>query len=359
MSQRILLKLALAAAGGAVVAMTGRAMLRRSRYFDLTNKGVIVTGGSRGLGLQLARELGERGAKLAICARDIDELRRAQEDLAQRGAQVFVDTADVTDADQVRRFVERARAYFRGGGGQGIDALVNNAGVITVGPISHMNLEDFQRTMETNFNGALHFILNVLPEMRQRGSGRIVNIASFGGKVPSPHLAAYAASKFALVGLSSTLRTELADDGVYVSTICPGLMRTGSPPQANFKGRYEEEFTNFTTLDHLPIFSVSPTRIARKIVDALQYGDAELSSPFYARWLGALHGMAPNLSAEIVSLINGLMPSRAPVGGDITKTGRESDSDSLGRFTRARLRESERKYNQLSGNDQKTNRAAS
>ncbi|MGH9900873.1 MAG: SDR family NAD(P)-dependent oxidoreductase, partial [Pyrinomonadaceae bacterium] len=221
------------AAAGAGALLAARTFVRRWREYDLRGKTVLITGGSRGLGLVLARELAREGANLAICARDPAELERARVDLINRGANAIAFPCDVTDRAQVKELVDVVRHRF----GR-IDVLVNNAGVIQVGPVEEMTLEDYEEAMRTHFWGPLHMILEVLPDMRRRGGGRIVNVSSIGGKIGVPHLTPYSASKFALVGLSEALRAELGKDGVVVTTVCPGLMRTGSPRNATFKGQH-------------------------------------------------------------------------------------------------------------------------
>jgi NAD(P)-dependent dehydrogenase (short-subunit alcohol dehydrogenase family) len=203
----------LAAAGAGAVAL-GRALYRRSKEYDFKGKCVLVTGGSRGLGLVLAREFADEGARVAICARDPRELERAQRDLAARGAEVFAFPCDVTDRAQVAELIEVVTRRF----GR-IDVLVNNAGVIQVGPLEVMTLEDFEQAMNVHFWGPLYTTLAVLPQMRARRDGRIVNVSSIGGKVAVPHLVPYSASKFALAGLSDGLRAELAKDNVMVTTV--------------------------------------------------------------------------------------------------------------------------------------------
>src|SRR5205085_1734915 len=203
------------------------------------------------------------GARVASCARDAEELERANAELQQLSGDVLAVTCDLTNQVQVEEMIELVRLHL----GQ-IDVLVNNAGVISVGPVELMTLEDYQQAMETNYWGALYTILAVLPEMRARREGRIVNITSIGGKISVPHLVPYSASKFALVGLSEGLRAELMKDGVVVTTICPGLMRTGSPRNATFKGRHRAEYTWFSISDALPLTSISATRAARRIVKA-------------------------------------------------------------------------------------------
>ena len=128
-----------------------------------------------------------------------------------------------------------------------------------------MTYADYQHAMNVHFWGALHCTEAVLPYMRQRRCGRIVNIASIGGLIAVPHLAPYAASKFALVGYSDAVRAEVAKDGIRVTTVCPGLMRTGSAVNALIKGRHEAEFAWFGALSSLPLVSIDAGRAAQKI----------------------------------------------------------------------------------------------
>jgi short-subunit dehydrogenase len=144
--------------------------------------------------------------------------------------------------------------------------------------------------------------------MRARRAGRIVNVASIGGRLSVPHLVPYSASKFALVGLSEGLRAELAAEGIQVSTICPGLMRTGSPRHAWFKGRHRAEYAWFSLADSLPLVSMSAERAARQIVDALRFGDADRILSLPARVGATLHGVCPGLTAELLGVVNRLLP---------------------------------------------------
>ena len=221
--------------------------LGRRKYYDLRGKVVFVTGSSRGLGLLLARQLAREGARVVLCARDQAELDRAFQELSARGAHVLAVPCDVTRQDQVQAAVNAVLARW----GR-IDVLINNAGTIAVGPVETMTLEDYEEAMRTHFWGPLYMILAVLPGMRQRREGRIVNVSSIGGKVSVPHLVPYSASKFALVGLSEGLHAELAKDGIVVTTVCPGLMRTGSPRNATFKGQNRAEYAWFAVSDSLP-----------------------------------------------------------------------------------------------------------
>ncbi len=200
-----LLKGALVAGGlGIGGALVGRSVLRHSRWFSFEGKTVLVTGGARGLGLVLARQLVDAGARVVICAQTESQLQAAEQELRDRGGAVLALRCDVRDRAQVEAMVEQVVSRWGD-----VDVLINNAGIIEVGPLDTMTVEDFQRSMDTHCWGALHTVLAVLPGMRRRGWGRIVNIASLGGKRAVPHMLPYAASKFALVGLSNGLRTEL------------------------------------------------------------------------------------------------------------------------------------------------------
>ena len=176
--------------------------------------------------------------------------------------------------------------------------LINNAGVIHVGPLEHMAYGDYQQAMNVHFWGALHCTEAVLPYMRLRHSGRIVNIASIGGLIAVPHLAPYSASKFALVGYSDAVRAEVAKDGIRVTTVCPGLMRTGSAINALMKGRHEAEFAWFGTLSSLPLVSIDARRAARKIVEAARRGAPHLTITPQARVAAMLDRLMPNTFAQ-------------------------------------------------------------
>lgn len=282
---------------------------RTANGYDLRGRNVLVTGGSRGLGLVLARELIAQGARVAICARHQEELERAETDLRQRGGQVLALRCDLTDTWQVNELISIVRERLGP-----IDVLINNAGVIAVGPVESMTLADFQEVMQINYWSAVHTILAVLPEMRQRGAGRIVNIASIGGKISVPHLLPYSASKFALVGLSEGLRAELAKDGIVVTTVNPGLMRTGSPRNATFKGQHRAEYTWFSISDSLPPLALQAERAARQIIAACKRGDAEETLSLAAQAADLFHGVFPGLTADILGVFNRLLPGPGGIG---------------------------------------------
>ena len=310
----------LLAAAGVGVCLAARSLIRQSRWMDLRGKSALVTGGSRGLGLLLAREFVARGARVAICARNEDDLQAAAADLKRRGGEVAAFDCDVTDRDQVERTVGNVERQF----GR-VDVLVNNAGTISVGPMEVMNLGDYDEAMKTHFWGPLYATLAVLPGMKRRREGRVVNISSIGGKVAVPHLLPYSASKFALTGLSEGLRAELKKDNVFVTTICPGLMRTGSPPNAFFKGQHREEYALFILSDSTPLTAMSARRAARRIVTACQRGESEVILSIQAKIAAKFHGVFPGVSSELYGLINQALPGPGGIGEDRAR-GRDSES---------------------------------
>jgi short-subunit dehydrogenase len=316
-------------------------VIRRQRSYDLMGQTVLITGGSRGLGLVMAREFVRQGARVAICARDLDELQRASEDLILRGGEVFPVSCDLTDQMEVEQCVRTVREEF----GE-IDVLVNNAGVISVGPLEEMRLNDFEEAMRTNYWAAVYTILAVLPGMRMRGKGRIVNITSIGGKISVPHLLPYSASKFALVGLSTGLRAEVAKDGIVVTTVCPGLMRTGSPRNAVFKGNHRAEYTWFSISDSLPLVSMGAERAARQIITACKRGDAEVVLSLPAKLAVRFHALFPELTADLLEVVNQLLPPPGGIGTDRAQ-GSESESSLSPSFLTSLGDKAARENNQL------------
>ncbi len=308
----------LAVAAGACVV---KSLVRRSFAYDFKDKVVLITGGSRGLGLVLAREFAREGARLIICARDEDELNRARVDLESRGAEVMTYKCDVTNRSEVMELVASIHERF-----PGVDVLVNNAGVIQMGPFEVMTHEDFENALDTHFWGPLNVMMAVLPRMRAKKSGRIVNISSIGGKVSVPHLVPYCASKFALTGLSRGMRTELLKDGVAVTTVCPGLMRTGSPRNAGFKGKHREEYAWFSISDASPLLSVSAEHAAREIVSAARNGRAELVISVPAKLAVLFDTLFPEMTSDLFGLANKLLlPEPGGIGTREAK-GKESTS---------------------------------
>jgi len=299
----------LAPAAALTLALASRQLLRRARETDLAGQVALVTGSSRGLGLALARELARHGCRIVLCARDPQELERACQDVASLGVEVLAVPCDVADRAQVEQLIQQASTRF----GR-IDILIPNAGLITVGPLATQTLEDFERAMQVMFWGAVYPILSVLPQMQARRSGHIAIITSIGGKISVPHLLPYSAAKFAAVGLAEGLRAELASDGISVTTVCPGLMRTGSHLNADFKGQHRQEFLWFSLGATLPFSSISAEDAARQIVGAIRRGDAEIILSWQASLAAAVHGLLPGLTADALGLVNRLLPGPGGIG---------------------------------------------
>ena len=283
---------------------------------DLTGRVVLITGGSRGLGLVLARELALMGSQLAICARNEIELASARAELESLGAEVLAVPCDVASREQVGAMVEQVMARF----GR-IDVLVNNASIIQVGPLDSLTLRDFEEAMAVNFWGVVNTTWAVLPHMRAQRAGRIVTIDSIGGRVAVPHLLPYDAAKFATRGFSEGLRAELSGTGVHVTTILPGLMMTGSPLNAQFKGQHALEFLWFSAADAMPLFAMSAERAAHRIVQAIRRGETEVTLSWQARTLGLLHDLFPSRTQAVLGLANRLLPKAAGPSGAVP--GRE------------------------------------
>jgi NAD(P)-dependent dehydrogenase (short-subunit alcohol dehydrogenase family) len=276
----------------------------RPPAIHLPGKVVLITGGSRGLGLALAREFGKRGASIAICARDHGELERAVADLGYRGIAAKAFVCDVSDRAGVAAAVTEVVQAMGP-----IDVLVNNAGIITVGPFVEMELDDFHRAMDVMFWGPLHTTLAVLPSMRTRQEGSIVNITSIGGKVSVPHLLPYCCAKFAAVALSEGLRSELAAEGIRITTVAPGLLRTGSHLKAEFKGEAQKEYGWFAAGAASALVSISAERAARSVVDAVVRGTSETILSLPADVLARLHGFSPGLAGGLMEIASRFLPS--------------------------------------------------
>jgi NAD(P)-dependent dehydrogenase (short-subunit alcohol dehydrogenase family) len=316
--------------------------IRTVRY-SLHDKVALITGGSRGLGLVLARQICAAGGKVAVISRDAGELSRAKADLVLRGGVVLTVQCDLFDAAQiesaVRQVIDRLGK---------IDILINNAGIIEVGPLEHMTREDFERAMQLHFWAPFELISQIVPEMRTWGEGRIVNISSMGGKMAVPHLAPYSASKFALTGFSDALRAELARDNIYVTTVAPGMMRTGSHVNAKFKGKHDNEFAWFAASAGAPLISMNANRAARKILAACRRGQPSLTLTFAARAAILGNALFPNLTGYVMKLVNRFLPEAGDEGGNQSRAGSQVRRLTPGWLTRLADRAT-RKNNEETG----------
>jgi short-subunit dehydrogenase len=313
--------------------------IRESLRYKLDGRCVLITGGSRGLGLAMARRFLHRGAKVALFGRDAETLEHARQLLSGHG-NVFVRACDVRDRTQVEQAVADVRQQF----GE-IDVLVNNAGTISVGPMDSMTPEDYEEALNIFFWAPLYTTMAVLPAMRQRRNGRVVNISSIGGRISVPHLLPYSVGKFALAGWSEGLRAEVAKDNVSVTTVFPGLMRTGSPRNADFKGKHQAEYTWFLLSDSLPIFSVSADRAARQIVHACEWGKAELIISLPATVAIKAHALFPSLFSLATRATSRMLP--AANGDRSARKGAQSETAVTKSFLTALDEHAAQKNNQV------------
>jgi NAD(P)-dependent dehydrogenase (short-subunit alcohol dehydrogenase family) len=296
---------------------------RRASSSGFKGKVVFITGSSRGLGLALAEEFLQCGARVVISARNPQELAEAHVRLQQltslaEGAAVIQVVCDVTDSSSVQTALNLAQSTFGP-----IDVLVNNAGIMAVAPLLNQSLERFEEAMDTNFFGALNCSLGVLPTMVARGNGTIINIASIGGLIAVPHMLPYTASKFALVGFSRGLHAEVKSKGMNVLTVCPWLMRTGSHRHAAIGGNKNLEYGWFGASATLPLISVPAHVAARQIVRAAAKGKSELLVSLWAVAAAKVGTGAPALTAAALSLLNRILPAERLDAGDSQIEGRD------------------------------------
>ncbi|MFP5237764.1 MAG: SDR family NAD(P)-dependent oxidoreductase [Acidobacteriota bacterium] len=296
-----------AALGTVAVAATATRWARLRRR-SLRAKTVVITGSSRGLGLALAEEFLRLGARVVLTARNPAQLECARQWLLESGIaegpeQILLIPADLRKPEEADYLIHRAAEAWGG-----IDILINNAGVITVGPVENQSIEDFHQVMSANFFSGLHCTMAALPHMLKRGRGSIVNITSIGGKIAVPHLLPYTASKFAAVGFSEGLHAELRRKGIHVLTVCPGLMRTGSHLNALFSGDAEREYRWFALGATMPGVSASARHAARRILRGVLGRETEIFITPQAALAGRLAPLAPAVTAAGMGLVNRMLP---------------------------------------------------
>ena len=279
---------------------------------------VLITGGSRGLGLAIASRFARTPVKLVLASRNLAELQQAQSTLLARHPHLHPEdfhlvAADLSKPEEAQRLITEAIARFNR-----IDVLINNAAIIDVGPIESQTLDIFERTMQINFFAALYTTWAALPHLRTQtpltGNRRasIVNIASIGGKIAVPHMLPYSASKFALVGFSEGLHAELRHKGIRVTTVCPGLMRTGGEAHANFLGNQDAERRWFNLAANTPGLAVTAKHAANRIYHAVAAGRAEITISPQA-WLAArIGGVFPETLQYANALTNHHILPTAP-----------------------------------------------
>jgi len=195
----------------------------------LEGKIALITGGGRGIGRAVAFALAREGARIALCSRTGSELEKVAEEIGREcRVEVHYDSCDVSDAEAVREFFLSTFNTF----GRGADILVNNAGIAESAPITRTDDAHWRRHLAVNLDGTFYCTRAALPAMIERGWGRIINVASIAGKTGAPYIAAYAASKHGVLGLTRSVALEVAAKGVTVNAICPGYVDTDMTTRA-------------------------------------------------------------------------------------------------------------------------------
>ncbi len=308
-------KKAILTAAGLGAGLAVRQLLSRRSEENLRGQVVLITGGSKGLGVALARQFAREGCRLAICARNREELHGGKRELERRGAQVLAIPCDVTDEAQVKQMVADVTGHYGG-----IDILVNNAGQTQVGPVTAMTVKDFDSAMKVMFWGVVFPTLASIPAMVKRRSGKIVTITAFDGKVTVPHMMPYTCAKFAATGFSEGLRAELSQEGIQVMTIAPGPLRTGSFGSA-------------------PVLAMSADTAAKKIVTAVKRGESEHVLASGAKALSGFHGLFPGAAANLIGILAAALLPAATGATGATKKPVMNMLLTLGRSAAQRFRQ--------------------
>ena len=220
---------------------------------DLSNKTAIVTGGTKGIGRAIAESLIKAGSRVAITARNKEEIGRTVSELEKLGTATGY-VCDVRDYNDVKSVFANL---------DGLDILINNAGVGIFAAVESMSVEDFRTVLETNVFGVFYCCHEAIPLMKRRGGGYIINISSLAGVNPHAEMAAYNASKFGLNGFSEALMQEVRHDNIKVSYIMPGSVNTA------FGGDEPGDEKSW---------QLQPDDIAQVVMDLLEYPNRALPS---------------------------------------------------------------------------------
>jgi len=189
----------------------------------LQNKLALITGGGRGIGRAIALAFAREGAEVAVAARTLEQVEQVVRDISdQFQSNALAVICDVSDVGSVGQMFASVRKRF----GRGPDIMVNNAGIAESAPVSRTDDEFWHRHIAINLTGSFYCTRAALPEMIERGWGRIINMASIAGKTGAPYIAAYSASKHGLIGLTRSNAAEVAAKGITVNAICPGYVDT-------------------------------------------------------------------------------------------------------------------------------------
>ncbi len=250
------------------------------------DKTIIITGASSGLGKELGRRLIHQGAHLALFARNKDKLINTKDELrtvAQKNQKIEIFQCDVSDFNETEKAVE-SLIHIMGSP----DMLINNAGIVSESYFENLSVSTFRKIFDVNYFGVVNCIKSVLPHFKKKGRGRIVNIASLGGKIASFGYSAYSSSKYAIVGLSDTLRMELKPQNISVNLVCPG----------EFESPMVDELNTYRTRENLVITQTVPVLSIDFVADEIIAGILK------ERYL-----IVPGKMAKLVELTSRWFPS--------------------------------------------------
>lgn len=274
-------------------------------YFQ--NKTAIVTGGASGIGQMLCEELAARGAIVIVADLNLDGAQRVVSTIIKNGGRASAESLDVTKADSVRELVDRVAAEH----GR-LDFMFNNAGIGVGGEVRDLTPEHWRRIVEINLFGVISGTSAAYSVMVKQGFGHIVNTASVAGLIGSPTMTPYATTKYAVVGLSTSLRAEAKRLGVRVSVVCPGFIQTGIFEAATIVKSTSEAF-----LRQIPFKLMDARAAARNILQGVERNRAIIVFPFYARFLWWLARINPGLLSPLTKkTVDDFRKSRRDTGGE-------------------------------------------
>ncbi len=252
---------------------------------DWKNQVVLVTGASSGIGQRLAIDFAARGAIVVGCSRSPERQGETANELKRYNSLSAVVVCDVGDSKQVKGMVQNVLAQF----GK-IDILINNAGFGSHRSFAESSVESIESMLRTNYLGTVYCTKEVLASMMARRSGHIVNISSVAGKIATPNMASYCATKFAQIGLSESLWYELKPLGIHVSVVCPGPVRT------KFRLLFDDLAPNAPGFIVLDVASVS-----RAVIKAIETKKFEIVMPRFLAFVCFLKGLMPNVVRFLIS----------------------------------------------------------
>ncbi len=260
---------------------------------NLQGKTALVTGAASGIGRETALAFGRRGADLVICDLDEAGLKETEAELRGLGREVLARRVDVADRESMAGFADETHAQVGA-----LDILMNNAGVGLGASFQDTSLEDWDWILGINVRGVVHGCHYFVPPMVERGTGgHVVNVASAAGYLPAEALSAYVTTKYAVLGLTESLRVELRREGIGVTAICPGVIDTPITRSSRLRGRYAAEGQREEMVEAYQKRGYGPERVAKNVLKAIgrNRGIAPVTPEAWIAWY------AKRLSPALVS----------------------------------------------------------